>query len=112
MAAAAYWAQQQLIAIKGLLDPQRFTAMRMDMMQRVVFTVEAAVKQETPVLTGHLRRSIAGDVETVNRGVVGTNVIYAAIVNRRNPYLERGRDNAEPKILALLDAFADDFLGG
>jgi hypothetical protein len=102
----------QLHAIMAWLDPKRFTTLQRDLMTRVVFTVESSVKKRTPVLTGHLRRSITGDVISVDRGRVGTNVIYAAVVNRRNPYMQNGINDAQSGIDSLLAAFANDFAGG
>lgn len=72
------------------LDPARLQALLKDLMQRIVFTVESNTKQTTPVKTGNLRRSITGEVMSVSRGIVGSNVVYAPIVHRRNPYLDRG----------------------
>jgi|SRR5581483_11854347 len=104
--------QGQARAILASLDPRRFEALKRSLMQRVLFTVEAEVKKVTPVRTGNLRRSIASELISVDRGSVGTNVIYAPIVHRRNPYMEIGLDNAEPKIEQLLDELAVEFMSG
>lgn len=51
-------------------------------MSRAVLTVEAAAKREAPVRTGNLRRTITSRVEQGgNRGVVGTNAVYARPVH-------------------------------
>lgn len=53
-----------------------------DCMRRAVLTVEAQAKRESPVKTGHLRRSITSRVEQGgNRGIVGTNLRYARAVH-------------------------------
>lgn len=108
---AAGFVQSQLRALLDVLDPSRLDALKKALMQRVLFTVESEVKKVTPVLTGHLRRSIASDLISVNKGAVGTNVIYAPIVNRRNPYMQTGLDNADSTIDKLLDGFAIEVIG-
>lgn len=107
----AGFVQSQMQALLAIFDPSRFEAMRKALMQRVLFTVESEIKKVTPVRTGHLRRSIASQLISVAQGAVGTNVIYAPIVNRRNPYMTIGLDNAEPTIDKLLDGFAVEYLG-
>lgn len=105
-------ADSMLHAILAIFAPARFDKLKRDLMTRVVFTVESEVKKVTPVRTGTLRRSVTGEVMSVDRGRVGTNVIYAAVVNRRNPYMTKGLANAEPTIDSLLSAFGVEFLGG
>lgn len=102
----------QLAALKAQLSPQRFASLKADLLGRVVFTVERAVKLNTPVVTGTLRRSITGEVERVDRGVVGSNLIYAPIVHRKKPYLEWGLDEAEPAIEQLLEQIGNEFVKG
>lgn len=81
-----------------------FDARKLRLMQRVVLAVEGEVKQVTPVRTGTLRRSITSRVEKGgDRGIVGTSVIYARVVNTRSRYLERGLENAQPTIGRLLE---------
>jgi len=109
---AAGFVESQLRALLAIFDPQRLEALKRGLMQRVLFTVESEIKKVTPVLTGHLRRSIASDLISVDRGAVGTNLIYAPIINRRNPYMQIGLDNAGPGIDKLLDGFGVEFLGG
>lgn len=55
-------------------------------MQRAVLTVEGAAKRETPGRTGNLRRTLTSRVEQGgNRGVVGTNAVYARRVHEGFP---------------------------
>ncbi len=52
-------------------------------MKRSVLAVEGDAKRTVPVLTGNLRRSLLGTVQAFGggvRGIVGTNVPYARIV--------------------------------
>lgn len=41
-------------------------------------------------------------------GVVGSNLVYAPIVHRTNPYLDIGYANAEGQIDGLFRWFADE----
>lgn len=69
----------------------------------VVAVVERNVKKRTPVVTGTLRRSITGRVEAAaERGVVGTNLIYARPVNRRRQFMEKGLADSEVEIGQVL----------
>ena len=96
-----------LEAAEAALAPARLDALMQLLLPRVLFTVESETKKTTPVKTGQLRSSIAGTVESVSRGSVGSNVIYAPIVHRTNPYLERGYDLAEGTIDGLFRWFAN-----
>ena len=98
--------------IAGILNPAHLQQLQKDLMQRVVFTVEAEVKRVTPVRTGTLRRSITGDVVSPTRGIVGSNLVYAPIVHRRNPYLQIGADNAQGAIDQLLAEFGNKAVAG
>jgi HK97 gp10 family phage protein len=61
--------------LAGLVDPRT-------LMRRATLIVEAQAKRESPVRTGHLRRSITSRVDTSGkRGYVGTNVRYAQAVH-------------------------------
>ena len=90
----------------GIINIAYLRSLQKDLMQRVVFTVEASAKRETPVLTGNLRRSVTGAVVGVTQGIIGSNLIYAPIVHRRNPYLDRGYTNASGQIDNLFEGFA------
>lgn len=50
--------------------------------RRATLLAERNVKQETPVKTGHLRRSITHRFLSTSRGVVGTNLSYARAVHQ------------------------------
>lgn len=81
------------------LGPERLDALKRDLMQRIVLTVEGNVKRVTPVRTGTLRRSIHGEVQGAGeRGMIGTNVRYAPFVNARRQFMERGLDTSIPLI--------------
>jgi hypothetical protein len=87
------------------LTPEAIKQMRVDLMRRVVLTVEGNVKRVTPVRTGNLRRSIHGVVQgTGERGVVGTNVVYARAVNNRRQYMERGLEAS----MTAIDKIAEE----
>lgn len=96
--------------LAGIIDPSKLHAAQKQLLQRVLFTVEGEVKKVTPVRTGHLKRSIASQLISVNRGVVGTNVVYAPLVHKRKPYLEWGANNAQGAIDKLLADFGNGVL--
>ena len=54
-------------------------------MQDVVLAIEGKAKELCPVMTGKLRASIKGEVESWFRGFIGTNTEYA-------PWVEYGTD--------------------
>ncbi len=54
--------------------------LRDTLIQRAVLILEAAAKEEAPVRTGTLRRSITSRASR-DRGVIGTNLTYAAAVH-------------------------------
>ncbi|HEU4328066.1 MAG TPA: hypothetical protein VFS21_33325 [Roseiflexaceae bacterium] len=88
-------------AAAAALDPGNLDLVRL--MSRIVLTVEGGSKRETPVRTGHLRRSETSRVERAGeRGVIGTNVKYAPFVHRRVPFFRLG--------LATSRATIDDML--
>lgn len=82
-------------------------------MQRIVLTVEGAVKKRTPVRTGTLRRSVTSQVRRAGlEGIVGTNVRYARPVERRAKMFERGLDDSQPQIEYILEEAGLDALEG
>lgn len=97
--------------VAGILNPAYLAELQRDLLQRIVFTVEAEVKQVTPVRTGHLRRSVTGALISPTQGVVGSNLIYAPIVHRRNPYLQIGLDNAGSAIDRIFADFGNRWAG-
>lgn len=93
------------------IDPANFPRYRM--MSRIAITVEGNSKRETPVLTGALRRSETHRVErTGERGVVGTNMVYAPPVHRNNPFFDRGLALSRDTINAELEAAGMQFFSG
>jgi hypothetical protein len=87
------------------LTPGAIDALKLDLMRRIVLTVEGGIKRVTPVRTGNLRRSIHGEVQSAGeRGVIGTNVVYARFVNNRRQFMERGLEDS----LAAIDKIAED----
>lgn len=65
----------------------------------VTLIAERNVKKRTPVVSGTLRRSITSRVEAAaERGIVGTNLIYARPVNRRRQFMEQGLDDSQGDI--------------
>jgi hypothetical protein len=96
----------------GIVNINHLHTLQRELMQRVVFTVESSAKKETPVKTGHLRRSVTGAVRGVREGIIGSNLIYAPIVHRKNPYLERGYNNAGSQIDRLFRGFAAEVVAG
>ena len=96
----------------GIINIQHLQTLQRELMQRVVFTVESAAKKVTPVRTGHLRRSVTGAVRSVREGIIGSNLIYAPIVHRRNPYLDIGYQNAASQIDGLFNGFAAAVVAG
>jgi len=67
----------------------------------------------TPVMTGNLRRSITSRVElTRQRGIVGTNVVYAKWVHRRKPFLEWALQRAQAPIRDEIDKAGQKIVGG
>jgi hypothetical protein len=94
----------------GIININHLHTLQRELMQRVVFTVEGAVKKVTPVRTGHLRRSVTGAVRGVREGVVGSNLIYAPIVHRTNPYLDIGYANASNQLDGLYRWFANELV--
>jgi hypothetical protein len=92
----------------GIINIAHLRSLQKELMQRVILTVESSAKKVTPVRTGHLRRSVTGVVRSVVEGVIGSNLVYAPIVHRRNPYLEIGYDNAESQIDGLFRWFVNE----
>ena len=101
-----------LAAILAILDPGRLQQLQREALATIAAAVEANSKRVTPVRTGNLRRSIHGEVQGVNRAVVGTNVIYAPIVHRRNPYLDKGLELSRGEIDAALAQLGQRFVAG
>lgn len=79
------------------------------LMQKVVYLVQRRVQQRTRVDTGTLRRSMYGKVETAQRGVVGSNIVYLRY--QKNKPLQEGLDDAMPDISPLLLGYGIDVLG-
>jgi hypothetical protein len=94
------------------LDPANLQQDATTGLQRMVFIAEGAIKRRTPVRSGRLRRSVTGRViETGKRGVVGTNLIYALPVHRRNPYMELGLADVEGQLQQEAAAIGAKFVG-
>lgn len=82
-------------------------------MQKIVLTIEGAVKKRTPVKTGTLRRSVTSAVRRAGlEGAVGTNVIYARPVERRAKMFERGLADSQGQIDRILEEAGLDALEG
>lgn len=85
-------------------SPQIINRWRIRTMQRIVLVVEANVTRKTPVVWGTLAGSITSRIEdSGQRGVVGTNLIYARPVNRRRQYMERGLEASTGRIEQILE---------
>lgn len=79
------------------------------LMTRIVLIVEGNVKRRTAVRTGHLRRSWTTEVvPTGERGIVGTNVIYARY--QKNRPLHEGLDDSRDAIQRELQAVGREWL--
>ena len=88
-----------------------FEAERVDLMTRVVLTVLPYAQRETPVDTGHLRRSETTAVESDGlAGYVGTNVEYAPFVHKRMPFFETGLRASRSAVMAELQKAGDKYL--
>jgi len=107
-ASFSYFSNFDLLA--GIINIAHLRDLQKQLMQRVVMTVESSAKKVTPVRSGHLRRSVTGAVRSATEGLVGSNLIYAPIVHRHNPYLERGYDNAASEIDGLFRWFANSLV--
>jgi hypothetical protein len=84
--------------------PDIFGKWRRATMQQMVMVTKREVQRVTPVKEGTLRRSWATRVEgTGERGIVGTNLIYARPVNRRRQFVERGWEAAQEPIQTIID---------
>lgn len=80
-----------------------------------LFVVEKSAKENVPVITGRLRRSIRGGITGVGRGfvegVIGANTKYAGAVefgrpgtkNTGKPYLSRAVMENKTKIQKLIN---------
>lgn len=101
----------KLDELESRLKSAEFRAMLPQIMQRIVLTVEAQAKRNSPVVTGNLRRSITSRVEGAGeRGVVGTNVVYAQAVHDGVPPSGpggRGR-KAQPFLADALEQSRDN----
>lgn len=92
--------------------PSAIERRKEQLLQRVAFAVEGSVKDNTPVRTGTLRRSITSRVEpALDRGIVGTAVLYARVVNNRYGYMQRGLEEAGPTIGRILEEEGSAILG-
>ena len=73
---------------------------------------DMTIGEYTPVMTGNLRRSITSRVElTRQRGIVGTNVVYAKWVHRRKPFLEWALARAQEPIRDEIDKAGQKIVG-
>lgn len=94
------------------LDPASLQQDAATGLQRMVFIAEGGIKRRTPVRSGRLRRSVTGRVvETAKRGMVGTNLIYALPVHRKNPYMELGLADVDGQLQAEASAIGARFVG-
>jgi hypothetical protein len=75
-----------------------------DLLTRIAILVEGAVKRNTPVLTGNLRRSITHRVEG-HAAYVGTAVVYAKFVDDKQHYMQAGLDQSQSQIKQLVEDF-------
>jgi hypothetical protein len=84
-------------------------------MRDAVLIVQRAAKMNTPVDTGRLRASIMPEVRTIGRvitGIIGTNVVYAAKVERpgpvraggRRPYMKPALEENKDKVIKKLNS--------
>jgi HK97 gp10 family phage protein len=84
-------------------------------MRDAVLIVQRAAKANTPVDTGRLRASIMPEVRTIGRvvtGIIGTNVVYAAKVERpgpvrasgRRPYMKPALEENRDKVIKKLNS--------
>jgi len=102
--------------LKG--SKEALDAMKLRLMQRMVLTVEANAKRVTPVDTGTLRRSLYSKVETSERGLVGSNVMYARFVHdgtrkmAARPFLAQGLEASRDTIDQLMREAGEEFLKG
>jgi HK97 gp10 family phage protein len=84
-------------------------------MRDAVLIVYRAAKLNTPVDTGRLRASIIPEVRTIGRvitGIIGTNVVYAAHVEKpgpvrrsgRRPYMKPALEENKDKVIKKLNS--------
>lgn len=81
------------------------------LMTRIVILGEGRVKLRTHVRTGNLRRSWTHAVETTGeRGVIGTNVVYAPF--QRNEPGREGIEDAHPEIQRMVGEVVNAWMRG
>lgn len=98
-------------ALASALAPAGLAQDAATTLQRMVLIAQGGIARRAPVVTGRLRRSIAGRVvEVGRRGVVGTNLIYAPSVNRRRHFFEAGLDDVGPQLDAEAAALGGRFI--
>jgi len=62
--------------------------------------VNREAKIEAPVITGHLRRGIHSKLNPF-MGRVESTVWYGVPVHKRNPFMKRGAEKAEGKVMLI-----------
>jgi hypothetical protein len=98
--------------LKLIKAPTLFAEWRRGTMQRLVFVAEKEIKKVTPVVSGNLRRTVAGRViGTGELGVVGPNTSYARKINNKWRYMERGWENAQGEINEIIERRGGEFWG-
>lgn len=88
-----------------------FASVREPLMQQILYAALAPAQAETPVDTGHLRRSETTRVEHGGlRGFLGSNVVYAPFVHARTPFFAQGIEQSASARQQLLEAAGDAYL--
>lgn len=104
--------ERRMRAIADMPDENRKT------IAKILLLIERPAKQRTPVLSGTLRRSQTGKVESSNRGRYGTNLRYAPFVHEgtrymaARPFMTQGLQDAKGDIDTELEAYGNRRLGG
>lgn len=87
-----------------------FADVREPLMTKLVLLALAKALPQTPVRTGHLRRSETFRVEAGGlRGFIGSNVIYAPFVHKIVPFLQMGIDDSRAEREQLIEAEGDKY---
>lgn len=87
--------------------PEELANLKIQLMRRIVLTVERNVRKRTRVKTGHLRRSWVSAVErSGERGRIGTTVTYAK--TQKNKPLPEGLEDSRAAITRLLEEAGED----
>lgn len=94
------------------LDARPFSAVREELMTKVLFIVLRHSQKRTPVKSGTLRRSETTRLEEQGaRGFLGTNVVYAPFVHNRVPFFEQGIEDSRGEIASLLTKIGEGYMG-